>query len=442
MGQFTNYSINAIITKFLYFIFIFFSSILTARVLGPQGKGELALILLIPYFVATFGRMGIGHSVNFYASKTSPTKLVINSFILMFFLGMLLLALSLPSVFYVKDIFFKEIGMKPLIIISFFVPFYMFYDLFGSIIQSLYKINERNFLTLAHSFSYLFLLIIFIIILKAGVSGAVTAWIISILAAISIAIFFLFKEIKVQEISLDLKLVKELLFFGSRAHIGNILKNLSYRADILIVSYFLDAASVGYYIIAVSFAEIIWGIPDAISSVLLPRIARMDRNEAISFTSAVCRRIFFPLFFLCVLLVFFSRIFIPYIYGTAYLPSIPALNLLIPGILSLSVWKLLATDMIGQGHPGKYSLTSALALISMIICDILLIPRFGINGAAAASSISYITATLFILFFYLRINKNSMRELFVPEESDFHYFKCVIGDIKNSTKLAWSRFKI
>lgn len=55
---------------------------------------------------------------------------------------------------------------------------------------------------------------------------------------------------------------------------------------------------------------------------------------------------------------------------------------------SNTIWKVLANDIIAQGHPIAYSFTTALAFCTMIVMDLLLIPRFGINGAAIGSSIS------------------------------------------------------
>jgi len=61
--------------------------------------------------------------------------------------------------------------------------------------------------------------------------------------------------------------------------------------------------------------------------------------------------------------------------------------------------------------------------------DLLLIPRFGINGAAIGSSISYIGAIIFIIYTYVKITKNSLKSLFIPLNSDFIFYKNFIINI-------------
>lgn len=423
LGQFTKYSINTIANQFIILVISVLISIITARVLGPEGKGQLTLILLIPMLSITFGRMGIGHAVNYYASRTSSTKLIVNSFVLSTLLSILLVALTLPVAYALKDVFFKTINEKLIVLISFFIPFYIFNNHFISLLQGLYKINIRNLLLVSQPMLNLLLLILLITILKLGLNGAVIASIIALLFAVFLSGIFLLKEIKVKEISLDFSLMRQLLTFGFKSHIGNILKDLSYRSDILIISYFLPAAFVGYYIIAVTIAEIIWKIPDAVGSVLLPYVAHMDNNSAKTFTPVVSRVVLVPVTIACLLIFLFGKNIITLAFGQEFLPSSSVLVILLPGILSFALWKILANDLIAQGYPARYSLTSGIALVTMVVLDLLLIPKFGINGAAVASTVSYIAATASIIFIYTRITDNSFKDLLIPVRSDFSFYK-------------------
>lgn len=429
--QFTRYSLNSILTQFFILLLSVATSIITARSLGPEGKGQLTLILLIPWLAITVGRMGISHAVNYYANKTSPTKLIVNSFILSVPLSALLVAVSLPIIFALKDVFFRTISDRLIIIISLFIPIYLFNTHFISLIQGLYKINLRNLLLVSQSALNLMLLIILILILKLGVNGAVIASMIAISFIFFSSVLSLLKDINVKEINLDFGLMRQLLNFGFKSHIGNILKDFSYRGDILIISYFLLPAYVGYYVVAVAVAEIIWKIPEAVGSVILPYVASIDKNDAKFFTPKVCRRMCLIMVIICLIIVALSKKIVIFAFGVQFYPSVSALIFLIPGILSFSIWKILANDLIAQGYPAQYSMTSALALVTMIIMDLILIPIFGINGAAIASSISYIAATIFIIFLYIKITKNTVKSLLIPLKSDFIFYKNIITNLVN-----------
>jgi Na+-driven multidrug efflux pump len=59
----------------------------------------------------------------------------------------------------------------------------------------------------------------------------------------------------------------------------------------------------------------------------------------------------------------------------------------------------------------------------MVALDLVLIPKFGINGAAIASSVSYISATIFMIVVYRRISNNSVRSLLIPKHADLEFMK-------------------
>lgn len=423
LDRFTRYSINTIVTQVIVSAIYMATVIITARYLGPHGKGLLTLILLIPMLSISFGRMGIGHGVNYYASKVSPTKLVVNSFVLCLIISLALFFATLLLVFALKDVFFKEISEKTLIVICSTVPFFLFYDYLPSVLQGLFKINKRNFLISVQPAVYLILLLVLVVVVRLGLWGAVIAWIIALFLSVAVSFMFVFKEIQISEIGLDMSFMKNLLSFGMKSHIGNILKRLSYRGDILIVSYFLDPIAVGFYSVAVNVAEIIWKFPEAVGIVLLPHVAQMNKKEAKSFTPQVCRIVLFPVMIACFMIFLFNKVIIILAFGYEFLPSSSALLILLPGILSFTVWKIIVNDLIAQGYPTRYSLSSGIALVTMLLLDIWLIPKFGINGAALASSIAYLAATVSIIIFYHQITRNSVKELLVPVKKDLLFYK-------------------
>ena len=51
--------------------------------------------------------------------------------------------------------------------------------------------------------------------------------------------------------------------------------------------------------------------------------------------------------------------------------------------------KVLANELAGRGYPHYNSAVSAMALVVTLLLDVLLIPRWGAMGAAAASSVAY-----------------------------------------------------
>ncbi|MDR4503641.1 MAG: flippase [Candidatus Scalindua sp.] len=423
MGQFATYSFNTTVSQFAILALSLGSSIITARCLGPEGKGELTLLLLIPFFATTFGRLGLGHAANYYASKTSPTRLVVNCLILSLILSIGSMAVCVLTVYVLKGTFFKTISLRLLMTISFITPFYLLNYHFICIIQGLYRINLMNALFVIQSAINMVLLVALLIVKNFGLTGAVIATISALLVSVFVRTGFLLKEIETSEISVDWGIIRGLLGFGLKSHVGNILKDITYRGDILLISYFLNPATVGLYIVAMHVAEIIWKIPESVGSVLLPRVSQMEMEEARKFTPVVCKLVVLPVLAVCILLFLFGKILITSAFGQAFQPSAAVLLILLPGIFFFSVWKIIANALIAQGHPSKYSVTSGVSLVTMLILDIILIPRYGIEGAAVASTLAYTLATFTIIYIYTRLTDSLIREMFLPVKADFSYYK-------------------
>lgn len=429
VSQFISYSINTVFTQFLSFAISIVSSVITARALGPDGKGLYTLAILIPMLAVSFGRMGIGHAANYMAPKMSATDLIPHVGMLSAALGLIAVFVALPATYVLKDIFFKDLDQSIIFWATLAIPLFMFQNHLASLVQALYEIRFRNLILLIQSLANFLLLVILVIIAGLGLTGAIIASISAIAMAVVLASVFLLKRVGIPSARLNLELIADLFRYGFKTHIGNILKDLSYRLDILIISYFLPASSVGFYVVAVTIAEIVWKIPDAIGMVLLPRVAKIGADSARELTPAVSRAVFIMVSCLATLLALFSSKIIVLFFGLEFLPSTTALLILLPGMISLTIWKIIATDLIAEGYPAEYSLTAMVSLIASIILDLWLIPRYGVVGAALASTTAYISATVAIIWIYTKFTRLAFIKLFIPSGADLSIYRRTLRDL-------------
>jgi len=181
----------------------------------------------------------------------------------------------------------------------------------------------------------------------------------------------------------------ETLRFGIRGQAGNLLQFVSYRFDVMLVSLWVGQAALGVYAVGVLFAEALWLLPNALGTVLLSHTARSTKEEADRRI-----RLVFPFTFwlviagggvLCVVAWFAAHSYL----GEAY-AQVPWVTwALMPGAIALSGTKILSNDLTGRGYPGITTVIAACTMAITVIGDVLLIPKYGIIGAAAASSIGY-----------------------------------------------------
>ena len=92
-------------------------------------------------------------------------------------------------------------------------------------------------------------------------------------------------------------------------------------------------------------------------------------------------------------------------------------------MISISGNRILTGDLSGRGRLKGKMLIIIGGLVLNTILNILWIPRFGIQGAAWATSISYTINFLLILFLYTKISGNKINDIIFIKKSDFKYYK-------------------
>jgi O-antigen/teichoic acid export membrane protein len=101
-----------------------------------------------------------------------------------------------------------------------------------------------------------------------------------------------------------------------------------------------------------------------------------------------------------------------------YTGSLPAFLVLLPAVVSLSLGKIMTSYISGRGKPGPVSVGAIITLVLNLVANVILIPRYGIVGAATASLISYTAMTAMMVVVACRISGLSPADLIVPRKAE------------------------
>ena len=423
-----------IISTFLFQLLLVFLgilvSILLARVLGPEGRGIFALMLIVPETAIKIGSFGIeSATVYLIAEKKYSTSLVAsNSLLLMVFSCLLILVFI---IFLVHIDIFREFIAKNQIAWSHFliivsaIPFCIFFRIFVSIFQGLQNISLYNKNLVFQSLLYLILLSLFFVFLQNKITGAVVAYFLS-WVLIFTSVFYNSKKIINFSLKFNNRITKAAFKFGTKTHIANLAQFLNYRLDVLIIAIYLPPKSVGYYTVATLISERLWTIPNSISIVLFPKVSSTSNDNANIITAQVARNTLFLVICLVIMIAAASYPIIHYLFGDQFIPAIKPMLFLLPGIITLSVSKIFAADLSGRGLPQYATYASTSSLIANVFLNLILIPRFGISGAAFASSISYTIASMILFFAFLYVSKVPWKDTLFLKSADFINYKKLI----------------
>ena len=420
--------------QILIFALGLITSIILARTLGPNGRGIYTLIILIPTVMLKLGSLGIeAANVYFTGSKKYELKDIVSnslfdSIILSSILIILFIGISYLKVFH-NFLNSNQINLFYLWLLVLTVPFSLLLGFLISIILGQEKIITYNKINIFKAIFQLIAVSIFLLIFKQGVFGAIISHVLTIIFVTLFVVLFIKKYTKIYA-SYNKKIFKDTAKYGVKAYLGNLAQFLNYRLDMFMVALFLTTVSVGYYSIAVGIAEQLWMLPETIATVLFPRISSIKDTEANNLTPRIARHTFFIIFILSLILAMLTVPMIKILFGLDFLPSAVPLLILLPGIVALGGAKTLTADMAGRGKPQFGTYSSFVSLAVNIPLNLWLIPRWGISGAAFASSIAYIVATLVVIAAFCKIAKKSWFEILLIKKNDFQDYKEFIFKIR------------
>lgn len=384
---------------------------ITARWLGPAGKGQLALALLIPGMLQLFLSLGINTANVYYtgSKKLKIAEVISNSvsfallgtlagcLIVLFAAGGQVLSVIVPGV----PTGYVLLGMVAL-------PLGLLYSNFSSVLQGLRRITTLNVLNVLQKALVIPLLVIFVIWLKRGVSGAIVATLTASLCILAGSVWCLRREGVSFRPGWKRDVVRPTLSYGLKGYVGNMLQFFNYRLDTLIVNAFIGPAGVGIYGASVALAELLWQLPNSVGFVIFPKAAGTDQRDMNRFTPKVFWIVLTISILGATVLALFGRLAIHIIYSDTFMGAYKPLLVLLPGVVFLGAGKVLTNDIAGRGYPHYNSIIAGLALIITIALDFLMIPKMGVLGAAVASTAAYSVTFVLAVVFYLVASRRAL----------------------------------
>jgi O-antigen/teichoic acid export membrane protein len=400
-------------------------SVLLSRGLGKEARGIYSVILLLPTFLVTFLNLGIGPATAYYIGRdpSRMTAILRNNLALSIWIsafsiltGTLLIILGGQTLF--------PGAPQPLLLLSLVaIPITLQQSFLITIFQGLEDFKAYNLVLMTPHLVMLGLILAFIWLLPLGVLGAIIAYIGGNLTAVLIAVVLLWRKAgntSIFTLKVERSYARKMLSYGLRSQVANILAFFNYRADVFILNLLASAGPVGIYSVAVAIGERLWLLPNSVSTVLLPRIASMEgaEKERKLLTPMMSRYVFWFSLLLAVPAFLLAKWAIVLLYSEEFAQSALALRLLLPGIVAMSVTKILANDIAGRGRPDINSFLSAITFAVNVILNIILIPRYPIAGVAISSSISYSLLALLTIIAYYRMTKVSFRRILLLDTAD------------------------
>lgn len=380
-----------------------------ARILGSEGQGILSMFRVLGQVIVSFMWVGLPSGIVYFVGKDrsyflSLLKNCLKWFAFVFPILILFLCIipidNMPKINLIKQ--YIPYLLAFVFLLSFFNLFqglmlslkkYLYYNLFAFGLGSLIFCGSVSASLVSYDFGKL----------KFAVMTYVIGYGIMFVYGFWLTLFVRYK--------LKHKISKSLNFLaqfkvGFRGYISNLAALLLFRLDLFLVAYFLSFKEVGIYSIALFSAELITKIPEWSASILKPMVASAEeghvRRTLYLFYSAILIAVILGILFLSGIMLFPS--FISNLIGKDFTGVEMCLLLLLPRVIMQSGVGILAANLAGKGYPWYHPLGCIVTLSCLVVLDIILIPRLGINGAALGNSLAHISAVIVFWIGFYRYN--------------------------------------
>ena len=398
--------------------------ILTARLLGPTGKGLYAMPTVEAGLVAT-AFAGLSSATSFFLLNRRAGRNIIAPAIwcaLAFVAGASVAVLAIAAIGH-------ALWAAPAAIAS--LPASAAANVATGYVVGIKRIRYATTLTFATTLTTLALMAIGLFVVARTPLVAIVIWIAatSLVGAVALIAVVVHSRTLERGEPVDRRsYVRMALKVGATG----LVSLLNYRADLYIVAAFLTPADLGLYSVAVSAAEMLLVPTQVAALVTSPHIGGLDHASAVRLAARCVRNNLLIASSVCLVFLILAPFVVKLLYGDAFLGLVPSLRILLVGVVALALGSPISNYYtLKLGKPEIPLVLSGLSAAICIACAVVLVPHIGIAGAALASTIAYVAGQGLGIAYFSRVAHVGTRAILIPTRDDFRiYFDFAMGKLR------------
>jgi O-antigen/teichoic acid export membrane protein len=364
----------------------FLIAVLTARFLGPEGRGEYFFVVTLAAMIMQFANLGM-HSSNTYLVARDPSllsSLLGNSSWISVVAGGGLAAGVVASA-YAFGLFGGAENPSLLFAVA-LAPLGLFFLLGQNLLIGLGRTMAFNATEILGS-AVLVLFPLVTAIATPTSPSFLAARSAAILASIAGLLFFLARGARLRW-TFDRDVFRKGLAYAARAYVVTLLGFLLLRANVFLLQVNSGFGELGLFSVAAQVADALELVPTSIALVLFPRLVRMNVGAWSEMIRSL-RTVAGLMAGICLVVAVLSEPLVVFAFGPEYLASAVMLRLLLPQVFFIGVTTIVSQYLAALGMPVVLLLVWGFGLAAVTAFGLFLIPAYGGVGAALAPSLTY-----------------------------------------------------
>jgi len=372
------------------------TGIVTARTLGPAGRGELAAMILWPLFVASVTTLGVPSSLIYHFRRWPERRdqLVASGFLLAAFLGTVAAAaFSFILPWWLRQYSPEVVDAAEWFLLT--VPVCAVTLAGRAVLEGSHDFTGSNSIQTLTPFATLLGLLVFLAMHRINPYTAAIAYI-----AASIPTFWLMlnrvRRVGTKGFPVHGVVIQGILGYGIRSYGIDVLGTLALQVDQVLVVSLLAPSAMGSYVVVLSLSRMLNLFQNSVVMVLFPKAAGRAVEDVVNLTGCAVRISSLATAVCGVVVCAAGPTLLRLLYGQEYVGAVGALRILVVEVILSGATFVLAQAFMALNRPGVVTILQAVGLSLSIPMMLWLIPRYGIYGAAAALLTSTIARLLFV----------------------------------------------
>ncbi|MFM2431526.1 MAG: hypothetical protein RLZZ511_2739 [Cyanobacteriota bacterium] len=403
------------------------TGIVIARLLGADGRGEQAVIILWPQFFSCIMTLGVPSAL-IYNLKRYPDEQA------KFFTAATIVSLGLGSIaavlgaqiipFWMNNYSATVISATQWAMAV--TPMLLLTITFSSALEACERFGQANAARYLQGSLTLLLALGFGVIRWANPMSLAAAYLLPTLPMLGLMGIQLRKQFRSWQLP-RFDIYHRLIDYGIRAYGIELLGTLYLQIGAMLVVNVLSSSEFGWYAVALSLSRMLNLLQSSVVSVLLPKTAAKPLPEVVQMTGQATRSSLLALLVPSLIVGVGAPWILATLYGADFIQAADTLRILLLESLTAGATYVLTRAFMASGRPGLVAVLQIAGLAVAVPATVICVKYFGLLGASLAlfgSSFFRLAITMLCFPLLLKVPPPSL----IPQRSDLLVFKRMLAN--------------
>ena len=398
------------------------TGVITARLLGPDGRGIFAATTIWPQFLAGIGALGLPAAIVYYL-KNHPEgqrEIVGAAYLLTGVIGLVTTVAGL-----LLAPFAMPEASRDTLLLAEFCILWTSITMLAVVLRNILVAGGRyrEFSISNYVPPFLYLIGLLVIWPLVGMTPEAAAICLMISGALATGWMFVSVHSVIRpRFSGCGHWIRQMSQFSAKLAASDLSGHILFYIDRLILIPILPANELGLYVVAYSLSRLMFVLQTAIGSVLYPAMAGREPSGIKELHDFAFRLVLYAASGAVAVIWVLAYPAVTIVYGGDFAGAVPLLKILVIEAAITCIGQVVFHLYLSLKQPGFPSVVQTLSLIVAVVCLLLLVPHYGASGAA----ISLVIAAFFrlaVMLVGIKIRLGMSMPRLLPRVSDVVYVR-------------------